>query len=323
MKHNFYRITVACLAWIMLAACSGDSTPYGESKIEEFQVEVEQSSRHLTFDTERDATVYVNAGADVSWRAHTNSTWVAIGDGKESYYSGRGAANLLISVLSDNPDKSRRTAVVHIESYRFNRYIDIEVEQEGGYITAPESVAFPAIGNTQSITVTSNVSWTLSTANSTFLQSATPREGKPGTTTISLTSKSNTKALDNEEYLWIEPVSSNVNATGIRLLREKVLLDAEIDNTWLSRSGGTFNLNIRSNSNWEITDYDSWLHPDVRSGIKDKTVKFTVYSNSGLYRNCTFCVKSGEVQVWVWVGQEGMPTPEEGDNVTPRYNRKR
>ena len=72
-----------------------------------------------------------------------------------------------------------------------------------------------------------------------------------------------------------------------------------------------------------INNLDSWLKPNAYSGSKNQNITFIVENNTGLSRSCTFCVESGEVQTFIWIGQEGMPIPTEDDNITPQYIQKK
>ena len=323
-----YKIIAIGLLGELLVACSGESAPYGEIIADEYQITINGSDQHLTFDTERSATVRVNAHSGMSWNAQTDDNWVNL-NGDNSYYYGYGSDNLIISIDGDNPREEKRSSTIHLYSDRFNRELDITVEQAGGYINAPENVEFSAMSEEKTINVVSNVSWTLSTAYSSFLESVTPKTGFPGTTTIKLTSKTNTREQDDFENITISPNNidgkSYVSSQTIQLKREKVTLDYEIDGVIydIPKSGGSFNLIIKSNSNWNITNLDYWLKPSKRSGSKDETITFTVDANNGIFRFITFCVESGQATRYIWISQEGMPTPSEDDNPTPQYNMKK
>lgn len=308
----------------LFVACSSDSKPFGEIIAESNKISINSSERHLSFDIERRANVHVNASKNMGWYATTNGNdWISLNN-NNLYYDGYGSATLIVSVNEDNPSEQKRTATINIYSQRFNSQESITVEQAGGYISAPNSLTFTAMSMEHTLTVNSNVSWELSLPYSSFLQSASPQTGSPGKTTITLISKSNTKAQEDEEKITIRPNNSKstVSPQIIQIKREKVTLDVTQNKTSLEKSGGTFTVDITSNSEWRITNLNSWLKPNVNSGTGNKLVTFTVGTNSGTARNCTFTILAGEVQKQLSIRQKGMPTPDENDNTTPRYIKK-
>ena len=307
---------------VLLTACSSDAAPYGESVADDYQISVNEQDRHLTFDMERSATVHVNANGGINWVVASKPDWISVGNAGQ----GKGSQDLTINAIKDNPSKDKRTGTITLRSTRFSQETSITVEQAGGYIKATDKVEFPAMSDTRTITVTSNVSWRIVTESGSFLASVSPQSGSPGTTTVTLKSMNNRNEIDNVEYITIRPsvsdsAQSSIPAASVQLKREKVVLEVTQSDYGFPQQGGTLTLTVTSNSEWEIKDVPSWMTASTKSGKGNQTVTVQIKSNNDVYRYGTFYFKSGEVEAYAWVGQEGMPTPSEDDNPTPRYSR--
>lgn len=310
-----FSLTVATL----LIACSDDVAPFGEKNAQNSQLGIDKEK--VTFDMNRSATVKVTATTGLNWEVLWSVGWINV-----SRTNGNGSSDITISTNDDNPDTTPRTSYVTIASKRYGLKKTIAVEQKGGYIEVSSPVInFPAISDRQTITVRSNVSWSLIPGDdfTSVIESISPLEGTPGATTITLKSRNSTKAQYDGSWFQIIPNGwSNIPYRGVTVSREGVTLEATIvnNNVLFTQSGGSFTLNVKSNSEWKISSLASWLKPSITRGTKNQTVNFTVESN-GLngYRQCTFCVEAGEVKTWLKIGQDGSPVPYEDDNATPRY----
>lgn len=319
-KYNFYNIVATGLLGVLLTACSSDAAPYGETIADDYKISVSGQDQHLTFDMERSATIHVNVNNMMNWSVASKPSWISV------EYPGH--ESLVVNVTGDNPSKDKRTGTIVLGTNRFGHEASIVVEQAGGYINATDQVEFPAMSDTKSISVTSNVSWKITLADSTFLTAVNPKNGKPGTTTVTLTSKNNSKGYDVVEYLKIEPdpsdnVSSSVPVKSVQMTHEKVTVKTILDNSYLPQSGGTVNLTVESNSEWVIYGLENWLTVSPKTGTKNRNVTISAGRNTGVFRWCIFYVTSGSVVESVWICQEGMPTPEEEDNTTPRYSKNK
>lgn len=323
-KYRYHHIAAIALLGGLMAACSSDSAPYGETVADEYQITVNEQDRHLTFDMERSATVHVNANGGISWTVASKPDWISVGNSGH----GTGSQSLTVNVTKDNSSENKRTGTITLRSTRFNHETSIVVEQAGGYIHATDEVSFPAMSDTRQITVTSNVSWRIVTGSGSFLSSVSPQSGSPGTTTVSLTSMNNRNEVDDLEYLTIKPnlsdsAYSTIPAASVKMTREKVVLEVTNDDYWFPQSGGTLTLTVKSNSEWEIKNLPNWITTSTKYGKGNQTVTMQIKANTDVTRYGTFYFKSGEVESYVWFSQDGLPTPSEDDNPTPRYSRKK
>lgn len=316
MKQDIRYISIlALLIAAVFTACSGGD-PFGELWFEDAQISVEEGQRTLSFDTQRSASVLVSDPKSIGWQATTRDSWIKI-----SNSSGTGNGSFSIEITQNNPESTVRRGTVEVRSLRSDRSTTISVEQAGSFITAPESVNFTAMSERKSITITSNVSWKM-VKSPQWLSNDSTLRGNAGSTTFTLVSKDNTEETGNDDIITLQADNSNVTAN-IRVIREAVALTYQDFNGWFKYSGNeAHSLTIVSNSAWRITDAPSWLTFSQKSGTKNKTITVTAGANNGDYRDASFYVQSGNVKIYVWAGQEGKPTPDEGDNTTPQTSRE-
>lgn len=325
-KYHIYSIVFVGLLGVSLIACSDDAIPYGEAIVDDYKISVSEQDQHLTFDMERSSTVHISAKNGIGWYVDSKPDWVSFGDSENDNMVG--AKTLTVNVIEDNWSKDSRTDYIRLRTFRFGHEATISVEQTGGYINAPDSVNFAAMSETKSIIVTSNVRWMITTeSRASLLSSVSPTYGERGTYTVSLTSKNNTKAQDIVEHLMIKPYqsASSIPSKNIQLKYEKVNLFATLTpNPYtFPQTGGTVSLKVESNFEWSIDYLDSWLTANPKTGKYNQTVTLKAGKNSGLDRECTFRIKSGDVTKWVTVGQKGLPIPGEDDNPQPQYSRRK
>ena len=192
---------------------------------------------------------------------------------------------------------------------------------------SPESYPFPASGGSTTITVTSNVSWSV-TSSAAWLTPSPTNGSNNGTFTI--TAAENTGASRN----------ATVTVSGGGVLRQiDVTQDGIVSNPSLSvspesypfpASSGSTTITVTSNVSWAVTSNSSWLTASPTSGSNNGTFTITAAENTGASRNATVTVSGGGVSRQIDVTQDGIVSnpsltvspesyplfPESGDSTT-------
>lgn len=316
MKHKDNIISALFLVCVVTLTACTDVEPYGEKWIEESQLSAGESA--LSFDLNRSATVSVNDPKSMGWEARTSNSWIRINNER-----GYGSGSFSVSITEDNPDSTPRTGTIELVSLRNHQTSSIRVEQAGSIIDAPSSIVFSAMGESKSFTVNSNINWLINIDTLSWISDCSVRQGGAGATTITLTSRDNLDETETQGAITIRGEKSLVYKV-VSLKREAVTLSAEDFTGWFGYDEkDAHTLNIKSNSAWKISEYSPWLKFSRYAGTKDYTITVSVQPNTGRERYGYFYINSGNVYRYVWVGQEGVPMPNENDNTTPKTSRKR
>ena len=165
----------------------------------------------------------------------------------------------------------------------------------------PTSLTFDASGGNQTITITSNVSWTVSD-NASWL-SVSPTSGS-NNGIVTVTASANTGSSSRSATVTISgggitrhvTVSQGVSAN-LTVTPTSLTFDA---------SGGNQTITITSNVSWTVSDNASWLSVSPTSGSNNGIVTVTASANTGSSsRNATVTVSGGGVSRTVSVTQAG------------------
>lgn len=309
MKIKYIIFSLATAA--MTGACSDDAAPFGEKLVSEASLTTD--IRAVDLDINDSKTIRINASDNMRWETLTGDYWYSL-----SRTSGTGPGTITISVTGENPSTTERTGTVRVYTKRYVLQTAIGVSQKGAYIDlSSTALSFEAISETKTFNIESNVSWTLSTPS---WISTSVSSGRPGITSVSLTSENSTLSTSSNEIVYVNANNNSVNKS-IHVTREGIQLDYQSFNGEFEKEGGTHQLTITSNTNWTISNKPNWISLSKTSGTKTMTIDVTASSNTGSTRDGYISIISGNVKKSVYVRQKGKGKPEEGDNTTPKTSR--
>ncbi len=162
-----------------------------------------------------------------------------------------------------------------------------------------------------------NVSWKVTSVNEWITLNHV--EGKRGRTTIFITAEENLTGEDREGLIIIEGNGLYQFIDIYQTLKSEELTvrptSITVTKSGKLESGEQASIDIETNSNWEITEYDSWIKPDKMTGKAGYTaVNLDIEQNkTGEVRTGKFIVVSGSKKTEVTVTQN-----LEGLKVSPR-----
>lgn len=139
-------------------------------------------------------------------------------------------------------------------------------------------ITLDAEGETQSLTIDSNVSWTI-TGNKSWL-SVSPTMGKKDATVV-LTAQQNTNVENRECQLTIVAADGGVSQT-VKVVQDGAEGELRVNgSTSASLSFGADGgekqqINITANSDWTITSIPDWIRVSPVNGSKNSTITVTV-----------------------------------------------
>ncbi len=304
---------------LMLVSCTSDIEPYGATLKESSggsggqgkTSSLSVSPTTVTLSDQGEATAYVTASTDLSWTLADVPSWLSV-----SPKSGTGNATLSLTASAENPSTEPRTAVITVSSSSLNA--QFTVTQPGVHLSVGStSVSFTASGGTQSLTVTSNTSWSIQNNASSWLRCNTAT-GK-GNATITLSANENTSISENSGELIISGAEKNIT---VQVSQAGATPTLSVDQTNLSfvANGESKTVSITSNMSWEIESNVSWITCDKTSGTGDATIRLTAAKNtSAAVRNGKLTISGGGKVLTIDVSQAvDTNMPSEDDNLPPK-----
>jgi len=174
---------------------------------------------------------------------------------------------------------TRELATWHLWNTKIN--FDADNPEPMLIATISDILPLPASGGTRSITIESNVDWTVSTDVS-WIKIALPSSGS-NDGTVGITVDENTSTDSRTATITI--TGGGVTRT-IPILQEGMTtpnseLSATLsDNSLLPASGGTREITITSNTDWTVSSDATWLTISPVSGSNDGTVTVTAEVNT-------------------------------------------
>jgi endoglucanase len=163
--------------------------------------------------------------------------------------------------------------------------------------------AFTNVGGSDSITVTSNVSWTVTGAPAWL--TVAPLSGS-NNGTLTLTAAANTGADRSGSFTVsggginvIVTVTEGSAATTLSLSKTSVAF---------TNTAGSDSITVTSNSAWTVSGVPAWLTVSPVSGSNNGTLTLTAAANTGADRNGSFTVSAGSISVPVTVTQGSSAT---------------
>lgn len=256
--------------------------------------ELEASTQNVLIDWEGTLrTIAINS--NLSWNVTSQPSWLTV-----SPASGTNDATISLSVEDNELIEEPRTGTLVIKGA--DQTLNINVTQEPPPIltVSPTSYNFPYDGGSKVILVNSNLSYTIS-KNKSWISISKSGDTGSGSFTISCI-KNPTTSIQ----------SGTVTVTGGGISRTITVTQTgpslSISPTSLSyaTSGGTKTVAVTSNTNWTISDNQSWISTSITSGSDNNSFNITLTNNStGAIRTGTVTVSGGGLSRTVSISQSG------------------
>lgn len=246
----------------------------GESKPEPYlSVDVED----LYIDADDLQPKVVNVTSNVEWTVRTDKSWCRI-----STKTGQNDGSFEITCTENTG--SERTAVVKVYSGDLSCLIDVTqkayVAPEEGYLTlSKEELSFSASAGTQSLTVKSNESWTVSSSSEWC--SVTPDSGS-GDGSVSVVVSENDSEVERKAEITFRSESCEVVAYVIQSGKEvEPILEINTKGiTCFVNTAIEQDVIVTSNVAWKVSSNVSWCTASPSSGEGDGTFTLSIKENN-------------------------------------------
>ena len=236
--------------------------------------------------------------SNVNWQvSNERPSWI-----HPNIQSGSENGTIIFKVDANNTFENR-TASVKILTTIGGTEVSKEVSfTQNSRIFTIVPTSFPnvkPIGENISVNINSNVDWVVSGDLPNWLHPSEQSGSGDGSIvfTIDPNMSSELRTASVEIFTTLDGAKISKNIT---FTQQNMRLDVSpMSYTNISEQGGSFDVNISSNANWQITgNVANWLHPSVQSGIGNSTIKFAVDANT------TFAPRSATVLIATSVGTE-------------------
>lgn len=239
------------------------------------QVKVEQAGIYLnvspsavSFDADA-CSRDIEVGSNMEWKVLAKPDWVSA-----SPENSKGDATLTLRA-ADNSLTASRSGVVTIGIEGLSIQQDITVSQKGRtFDNLIASLQFEAKSGSQTVTVTTDGSWT-ATSNQSWL-TLSPASGK-GTATVTATASENTTDQPREALVTVKV--GNTEKTILVTQAAHYLTLAPTQFNALPSTGGSHQLTIASDDSWTASKKAAWLSVSPSSGTGTIEVTATAADN--------------------------------------------
>ena len=214
-----------------------------------------------------------------SWNASSNQSWLTV-----SSASGSNNGTITLSFPS-NGTGSDRTAIVTISGGGITRTVNVTQAAIPSLTTSPGSLSAKATdsGNV-TITVNSNVTWTLTNGRPSWITITSPTSGTgTGNGSVTLSFTRNTGLLARTGLITISGGGINRTFTLNQAADDSLTVSPTSFNVTNSSSDTTKKFTITSNVSWSIGDNAAWLNwtPGVTNGSGTQTFTLSYPANTG------------------------------------------
>lgn len=299
--------------WSLLAVMMAATLSVGLSSCKDPDPTLNVSTDKVEFDArgDGDGDVYITA-EHTGWVASVpnGSSWINL-----SIKEGNGSSPLTISVKEYNTSTKEQEGTVRITSTSGGLMREISVIQKGANAQLSiekTELQFDAEGGSQSVKISSNSDWTISSDPAWVNVNPGSGSGEKNVT-IKVSENTSNDARKCELHITLDDNSMEEILTIEQAKPQNVLSVGSNDINFVCGDEKNFQsdtkmLQIRSNSSWIITGQPSWLGLSSTSGNGDQTITLITrsFNNSSKSRTATLTISTtdGSVSANVVLSQE-------------------
>ncbi len=164
--------------------------------------------------------------------------------------------------------------------HAFSRYQGLSVRPVGKmtlhFSLMPTSVNFPAAGSSETLSITANQPWTVTTSDAWLTLSA---DAGTGDATLDVTAEENTSITRRTGTVAFQTGATTYTVT---ISQEGATLSVTPESLSYSAAGGSETVTITSNQSWTATTSDAWLTLSNTSGEGNATLTVTSELNTSI-----------------------------------------
>ena len=242
----------------------------------------------------------VTVTSNTSWTATSSASWLTVSPASGSNNG------TITAVAAANTSSSQRTATITVSGSGITRTISVTQAGVSYNLTVnPSSLSYTAAGESKTVTVTSNTSWT-ATSSAGWL-TVSPASGS-NNGTITAVAAANTSSSQRTATITVS--GSGITRT-ISVTQAGVSYNLTVNPTSLSytANGESKTVTVTSNTSWTATSSASWLTVSPASGSNNGTITAVAAANTSTQqRTATITVSGSGITRTINVTQAGAPT---------------
>lgn len=269
-----------------------------ECESETIRIDVRQRAAELYLTLSTQNLNYEASGGTKIVTVTTNGSW-SIGTNNYSWVHLSKEGNLLSALIDSNPNTTERSGWFTVKAGSIEKQVDVLQNAEAITLSlSQQELIFDASGGTNTITVTTNTSWSIGTGMVSW--GHLTQEGNA--LKVSVDQNTNTSSRTD----WFEIKAGNVTKrVNVSQGAAPIALSLSSQELNFEASGGTKTITITTNSSWSIsTDMVSWGHLSKDGNVLRVRLDPNTSSSS---RTDWFKIKAGDVEKRVNVTQKGCP----------------
>lgn len=239
------------------------------------------SGEYLTLET-RDISLGGEGGsqtfnikANCAWTASSTDDWLTL-----SPVSGNGNSSVTVSAQANSSVTAERTATITIKTNEgLQRSIHVVQSRNTELLSFNvDELSFVSKGETKTLSIQSNTSWTLQGAEDWFTLSA--MQGK-GNQDITVTAKPNNSEKARQAVLIVQGTSLTARVT-LRQEGEQRTITPNVTSLTFEAVGGMKDFVLEGTAAWTVSSSAEWLTLDPLSGTGTTTIHATCADNTEL-----------------------------------------
>ena len=239
--------------------------------------------------------------SNVSWTVSSDANWLTVSptSGSQSYRE-------ITVKAAANTSTSTRKATITVSGGGLSQTISVTQDAVVPFLTVSESsISFPTTADQSTFTISSNISWTVSSSASMWLTVSPSAGSNNGTATVKVTA--NNATSQREGTITIR--GGNIIRM-IKVTQPGVSAYLTVSRSYmsLSASGSSSTFSVSSNTNWTARSNATWLTVTPSSGSNNREVTvITTTNNSSSSRTATVTVSGSGITRTIEVYQAGVP----------------
>lgn len=227
-------------------------------------------------------TQTITISSNCKWSVSNTTSWISAECDNNK--------DILTVSVSPNPGKSYRNGSFYIKYG--SKSLSVSVKQAPSEVVASEmSLQYDNIASAYTVSIESEADWSATCSDSWIKVS--PSSGKEGKSEVSIEVTPNTNISGRTGFVTF--YTDNNSKLQIEILQRGLYIEADEELSF-SASGETHQLNIRSNTDWQVISSPNWLSLSATEGNGNSAVSVVATENP----NSTS--RNGEIVL----GQQGL-----------------
>ena len=236
-------------------------------------ITVTQSRAEVYFNVDKSSLSFAPQAVSETVTVNSNVEWYAEGSSWITL-SKTDAATLTVSVDENISSETLRGTIYLRRKDTQETLAIINVAQSAGDITgSTETIVFAASGETKSLDIAADVSWSVSASDNYWIK-VTPESGDGGDVKLEITALANSSTDSRSGYIYVK--IGDVQKLAVPVSQDGVSLDVLSSLVDFSATGDSEQkIKVLSNTKWVVESSPEWLTvtPSQGSGTLDVSLK--------------------------------------------------